>query len=615
MTAVKRQVRSAKHRLWLNHWLRDWGWWLLAATVVWTLLWLLGRLFAWQLPAGWFALAALGASLLGATASFFLSREQERHAAAVLDEAAGLKERISSGLYVQDRTDDPFAQAVVADAQNAIAGLSARAFIPIRWPGSLSASAIMLLVALGSLLLPEFDLLGRREAQAEARAKEASLKRVRTAVARPVSAIRKVAETSPDAGIDQDLKALQEALKRETDPDVLRRETVKKLDRMEDALKQKVDNERIKALSETRKRLRQLGQPADAKGELARLMASLSSGEFDKAQDSLKKLQQELAKRARGTVADKQQVEQMRNQLDELGKKLDEVAKDKQTERELKNAGLSEADMKRVLEALAKKDTKQLEKLTRELSQRLKDKGFSQEQLQKMLEKMRQRQAASQQCRQMADKMNKAARDLEKGDTQAAQDELGEAAEMLSEMEQLEQSLNDLEGQLAELAEARWELEDTEVEDDLTCRKCNGTGFRKDGAPCPHCNGTGSCGNRGRGQGARDRDDSAEVAFEDRKVKGRDAPGGRIISQQFVKGSPLKNRSQIELQDAARAAEIDASDALEKDRIPRIYRRGVKTYFDRLGDDFRPDAQAAPGGAKDPPADVRKQAVPARPPP
>src|SRR5436190_23257316 len=37
MSTIERQVRAAQHRLWLNRFLRFWGWSLLAATVLWTL--------------------------------------------------------------------------------------------------------------------------------------------------------------------------------------------------------------------------------------------------------------------------------------------------------------------------------------------------------------------------------------------------------------------------------------------------------------------------------------------------------------------------------------------------------------------------------------------------
>jgi hypothetical protein len=198
--------------------------------------------------------------------------------------------------------------------------------------------------------------------------------------------------------------------------------------------------------------------------------------------------------------------------------------------------------------------------------------------------------------------MSNAGRQMKESDTEAAQDELGQAAEMLSEMEQMEQSLNDLEGQLAELDQARDELSEG-AEGSESCGTCSGTGFRKDGAPCAECNGTGRCGGRGRGAGPRDRDDNVQAGFRDEKVKGRSGRGGSIVGQQFVKGQQLRNRSQAEIAEAARAAEIDATDALERENIPRVYRRAVRNYFDRLGDQFGDTPQETPAGpAGTPPA-------------
>ena len=81
--------------------------------------------------------------------------------------------------------------------------------------------------------------------------------------------------------------------------------------------------------------------------------------------------------------------------------------------------------------------------------------------------------------------------------------------------------------------------------------------------------------------------------------------GGKIVSQQFVKGQHLKGKSEVEFYDATSAAEIDATDALNRDRIPRAYRKGVRNYFDRLGDEFKPDKSEKPE-----PAGEKKDASP-----
>mgnify|MGYP001603307597 CR=1 FL=1 len=601
MTLIEQQVRKTQHRLWMNRWLRVWGWWLTGATAAWVVAWVAVRLFSLRWPMGWAALGGLAVSIMGAIVWLVLTREARDRAAVVLDEAAGLKERISTGLHVWNNSDDPFAQAVVADAQRAVAGITARAFIPIRWPGSLSISAMCLLVGVLSLLLPEFDLLKKKETRASDAARLAELNRVRSVVAKPISAIQKIAEKSDDLNLDKELKALEEAAKRETDPSVVRRETAKHLDKVEDALKAKAESEKYQQLNETKKRFKQMASPDDPKGQLSQLMESLNRGDLKQAQEQIKKAQEQLAKNARDSKADPGKVEEMKQQLKELSDKLNKAAEDKQSERDLKNAGASEADVQRVFDALAKKDKAQLEKLAKELSERMKDGGAMKEQMEKLINKMQSRQESCKQMKEMADKMAEACKNAGQGDTQAAQDALGQAGQMLSQMEQVEQSLNDLESQMSELDKARegmsekgeGEGEGEKPEDQSECEQCKGKGT-KEGGQCGGCKGTGKKKHgHGKGSDPLESTDEMEVKYINKREKTPQSQGGQVIGQEYVKSRQLKNVSQAELYDAAKAAEAEATDSLDKERIPRAYRRGVRTYFDRLGDQIKDGVKPA----------------------
>ncbi len=604
MSELDRRIKQARLRLWLNRWLVQFGWSLLVAGILLSVLLVSDRLFALQLPMWWAAAAALWAGVIGSVAWLWITRESGLAAAMALDHGAGLRERVSTGMHARSESDDPFAAAVVYDAERRVTGLSVRKVLPLRWPRSLSAGAVMLIVAALSMRLPVFDVLNRNEALAKAEDQQLALARVRSVVAKPVSAISQSVGSDADEDVKRQLTELERALQPDSTSDaaVLRREALKKLDRLEDTFKTKSQEERFKALEETKKRLKMMGGPRDPQSELKSLIESLSAGDFQDAQAELKRLQEQLAKRDRAGKTDPKQVEQLKKQLDNLAKQLQQAGEDQQqSQRELQNAGMSEADVKRVLDALAKKDPKQLEKMAKELAERLKEQGVSEEQLRQMMEKLAQRQQASEQLKKMAEKFSGAAGQLQQGNTEAAQDELGEAGEMLSEMEQLEQSLNELEAQMAMVSDARDELSEEPGEDDLACKQCNGTGFRKDGAACPHCNGSGECsggGDRGRAFGARQRDDNVQVAFKNSKAQVKTTKGGRIISQQFVKGEQLKGKSEAEFYDAAMAAEIEATDALNRDRIPRMYRKGVRDYFDRLGENFKPE-----GGGDAPPKD------------
>jgi len=602
MSTIEKQVRNARHRLWINRWLGQFGWSLFVGACLWALTVIADRLFSLGLPLRWIAISGGGLCLLASLIWLFRSREHNLAAAVALDESAGLKERVSTALATQSEADDPFSRAVAADAERSVTGLSAKKLIPLRWSGSLSYGSMMLLVGLLLLLLPEFDLLKKKEAQAGLDSQAAVAARLRDVVAQPVSAISQLAEKQQDAELEKQIKALEETLRPDPakDPDVLRRETVKQLDKLQDTMKDKANEDRFKALDETKKRLKQAAEQSDPKGELGKLIDSLSAGDFQQAQKEIKELQEKLAKRSRDGKIEPKQAEALRKQLNDMAKKLEQAAQDQQSEREMQNAGLSKQDMQRVLDTLAKKDPKQIEKLAQEMAERMKEQGVTQQQLKQMMDKIAQRQQACKALKEMGKKMGDASKKLEQGDCEAAQSELGEAGEQLSEMEQLEQQLNELEGQMAQLDEARNGLNEGENEGqgegNGNCKGCGGSGFRKDGAPCPHCNGTGNgMGGAGRGSGKRDRAEGIEVGFKNSKAKVKTTKGGKIISQQFVKGQHLKGKSDVEFYDAASAAEIDATDALNRDRIPRAYRKGVKNYFDRLGDEFNPTEPAKAG--------------------
>jgi len=607
MNAIESQVARARRRLWLNRWIGQWGWSLSIATGVWLLVWIADRLFSLHWPMGLAALAGVGLSLAASVVWLMLTRDSAHLAAAALDSAAGLRERVSTSLDVQADSPNAFEAAVVSDAERSVTGLTPRKFLPVRWSGSLSISGAMLALALLSLLLPEFDLLNREEAAAQAQELSARRNRVHKALSKPIAVVKKVAQQNPDLDLQDDADRLDDPLdgRRAGDTDFIRRETLKQLDHLRDALSKKADAEKFRSHRETKKRLRQIGEPSDPKSELTELMSHLAAGEFDAAEKEVKKRQN------------------LQKQLEELEQKLKKAAENqrqekqlnKQCKQQLQNSGLSEKEAESVLNALAKKDPKQLAKMAKDLAKRLKGQGVTQEQMKQMLKKMqkqmKQQKASCKQCQKMGQKMGQAAKSMEQGNMKQAGQKLEEAGDMLNEMEQLEQALNELESQLSDLEDAKDDLEGEfdPDKDDLACDMCDGEGFLPDGSPCPKCNRKGDKkggGGRGRGAGGRDRDDSAKTSTVNRKAKTQRGKGGSIVAQQFVKGKQLKGESRVEFSEAIGAHEIETTDALNRDRIPRRYRKGVKRFFDRIEDDFEKsdsgddtkDKPAAKGGDK-----------------
>ncbi len=627
MSNLEREVGRAKRRLWLNRWLEIVGWCLVIGIGLWIALWVPHRLFSMKWPMDSVALGILGASVVASFVWLMIRREGMLDAAGALDAAAGLNERTSTSVALAKAELDPFETAVQHDAEHSVTGINARRFLPVRWSGSLSLSGMMLLIAALSLLIPELDLLGKDAENVGAKVNAAENQAKAEALKRPVSIIEEIANKNPDVDIsDMSRKLDPKALSRmDSDPGFKRRMAKKQLNTLKDALKNKADSEKFRTQREVNKRLRQIGQPEDPRSELRELMSQMSAGDFGEAQEEVKKLKEKLAKRARDGKLDPAAAQKMKEQLNDLAKKLKEAsqkqqaAQDRQSQQQLQNAGMTKEEAQRTLDDLAKKDPEQLKKMAEDLAQRMKDKGVTKEQMENLLNKLQQEQKAQEkankQCEKMGESMGKASKSLEEGDTEQAQKELGEAGEQLSDMEQMEQALNDLESQMDDLQDAEEDLEEFDDSDDEgDCQQCDGTGFLPDGAPCPKCQGNGNGqgqggqgqggqggqGGRGRAFGQRDRNDNVKTATRNVRAKTKNGKGGSVVGQQFVKGSQMKGESEVEFGEAFKAGEIDATDSLNRGRIPRKYKKSIRRYFDRIRDDI--DTGKAPVESGDEPA-------------
>lgn len=66
------------------------------------------------------------------------------------------------------------------------------------------------------------------------------------------------------------------------------------------------------------------------------------------------------------------------------------------------------------------------------------------------------------------------------------------------------------------------------------------------------------------------------------RVRGRIAKKGRVVGSFFVEGMQVRGESQVEFEDAVLSASEEESEALEKTKIPRKYRKYVRDYFDMM---------------------------------
>jgi hypothetical protein len=196
---------------------------------------------------------------------------------------------------------------------------------------------------------------------------------------------------------------------------------------------------------------------------------------------------------------------------------------------------------------------------------------------------------------EVAEKLKQAGQCLQKGDQAGARENLQAAAKEI-------QDLLERMGDAQALAEAMEAL--ARAGQAVANGQCFGNGFPGFGRGGKPGRGVGTWyddnewlynpGERGElwdnsdgvmptmdSRGNTDRDVQRPDNMDPSMVKGKMAPGAPLPSVS-LKGVSIKGSSKVEFSEAASAAQTEAQNALNQDRVPRAYRDQVKSYFDDL---------------------------------
>ncbi|MBN1491867.1 MAG: hypothetical protein JXA69_18290 [Phycisphaerae bacterium] len=610
MTELNRKIRLAQRRLWLNRWLRLLGWSAALAAGAYTLAILPNKLFSltenpWY-PLG-AALGAVGAALVGSGAWFLITRESRQTAAAALDVAAGLKERISSGLFCAG-VDDPFAQAVVVDAERVSQSITPRSHLRVSYPASVNyALGTVLLAVLVSFVIPPMDLLGTQEERVAETQQEAITERTQVAVKRTFEEARKLAQKDPLLKDVEGLKELDSLLEAKVEtPLEVRQEAMKKFDNfLQNAEKQRElgGQEQLEAVKRMLRHASDLQRNQEGLSE--KLNQAMAAGDFKSAQETLQKIQQQLEQAAK-TPEEKEKAEAMKEQLGQLAQRLEKAAAaqklDKKTAEALEKAGLDAKAVEKKLAELSKED---LERIAEQLQKQ----GMSQEQAEKIAKQLQDQKKACQSCKSLAQGLNQAASAMSQAAGASAasssnMEGLTAASEQLGQLEQLEQQLQGLDATLANLQDMKDSL-------GKPCSQCNGTGQR-DGHPCSGCGGTGcqgqgASGQQGGGMGrlGQGRGGIApEEATDFRLTKERTqvfTELGTIIGQSFENGEQIKGEASAAFVETAISPDQETIEAKKEQPLPRQYHSTEKAFFDRVNRDLIDQtSSSAPPSASEP---------------
>jgi hypothetical protein len=482
-----------------------------------------------------FAVAA-GLSVVSAGALASVSGASRLDAAVAIDRVFHLNERVSSAWTLPgDLRETPAGRAVIADASLRLAGLDVAAEFGLRMPRR--AWVVLIPAAAAGLLLFAPSWM---PALAEAKSKETvdtkEFTKQTEALSKKIASQRQTIDKQKFPEADKLLAAIAKKTEELAKAPPARKDKLMvELNALTDALKDR--QKQLGSPEQVNRQLKQLKE-LGSQGPADEFAKDLARGEFDKAAQELKKLQEKLMS---GKMSETEK-KALREQLTEMAKKLHELAN--------------------------------LDQRKKQLEEARKNGGISQQQYEREMQKLEEQSKGLQQLKQLANKLSQAQEALQKGDAKKAAEAMGMSQQQLAEMSKQLEEMQSLDTAMADVQDAKNGMSAdsmNQLGDDLnrlgmnfSMRRGNGNGF-------------------GRAQAQGDRPEAPdETSLYSSKVQ-QQLKKGRAVMQGFTKpGKTVKGESIIDIQAEIEAGTGAAADALSNQKIPRNLEKHVRSYYDQL---------------------------------
>ena len=487
----------------------------------------------------WAPFALAGAfGLIAAAVIAALHGPSRVDAAVAIDQKFHLNERLSTTLTLpEEMRSTPAGRALVSDTLKHINGLDIPSQFGLRLPRRAWLPLIPGILAIGMLFLD----LGQKLVNASSSSTSETIDK--KVVAKTTAALKKAVNnqrkdidknqyTETDKLLAQIEKAADNLSK---SPPAEKDKVMVELNKLTDALK-----ERQKQLGSTEQINRQLQQLKEmaANGPADEFAKDMAKGDFQKAAQELKKLQEKLASGQMTQDEKKALKEQM-------------------------------ADMKKQLEKLAN-----FEQRKKQLEEARKNGGLSKEQFEQQMAKLNEQSKDLQKLQKLASQLSTAQQALEKNDTKKAAEALGMGQK---ELEQLAQQVKELES----LDQAMADLQD--AKNGMANDGMNQIGDQIDGANMLGNNRRQGNGMGGRGRGQGDRPEAPDdVRSYNTHTKGQLGKGKAIVTGEGPRGKQTKGISILDIQGETEAAGVAAAEALSNQKIPNGVKKHVVGYFDQI---------------------------------
>lgn len=554
MQAVHRVVRKASLRLFARLFLQK-----LAVTTFVAVLGVLGAKVGF-----WLAGVALDASatiaiaaavaLASAALWALLARPRGVAVARAVDEAAGLRESLSTA-WIYEKQTDPWSAAVRGDAERRAAAVDVRAALPLTlgqfWKAPPIAAAA---VAIIWFVLPASspDIFGwMRQAEEQARAQE-ELQEAQVAIKVAEEIAQQVAEKT---GQQFENLTPDQNLELKT-PQAMRMAALDKLTQAEQALREEIEKgENTMKLQAMRRELSRMKQPGP--GPAAEFARELARGDFQAANEKLQELREKLEA---GELSEADR-EQLAKQLQNMQEQLEQIAQDRASlENALQQAGMSQEQAQQLAEQLAQQagNPQQMQQMLQQAMQQMQN--LSPEQQQQLMQQAQQMAQACQACQNMGQQLGQMAQMCQGG----GEGEMGQMGEggMLSEMEMM---------QMEQMA-AQAMLSQTQQQ------------MASMGAMASLQGNTSSGGTQAGVGTNHDTGDETQQIEVDRHAQRTPTQLGQgpIIAERLVYGNLVRGESVAQFSQAVQAASTGVAEAIEDNVVPIEWQESLQAYFGRL---------------------------------
>lgn len=549
MDEITRQVKKAQWRLNLERFLSIVAWSLFATLLVAAIGLAIPKF--WVVPVDadvWFwswTGGSLGLGLLIAGVWTYCVRRSSVEAAIELDHRFGLKERVSSSLTLTPQERETEAgRALLHDAAARVETLDVADQFKVTPGGRFALPLIPAIAIVVLFFLSNLAPDNPTQASPNAIKIETEIKKTKEELKKALERKKTQAEEKGLKEAEAFFKQLEEAVSdnnKDRDPKT-QKEALIKLNDLAKDLQKKRDQ-----LGGSEKVKEQLSKMKDIdNGPADKAAKALQQGDFNKAQEEMKKLQEKLAKGELNEQEKQQlakQLEQMKNKVEEAVKKHEQAKQDLQDQ---------------IKQAEAAGDRQK----AGELQQKLDEMKNADKQMEKM--------------QQMADKLGQAAEQAKNGDPQQAAEQLEQLAQDLKEMQKEMDNLEMVDDMMNEVAQAKNGL----------CERCKGDG-EGDGELEGEGQGQGKKGDKpgrglGEGQGKGDRpEEQTDKAFYDSKV-GTKPKKGEAVRTGTAGGPNMAGRTTAELKQELNSGKVEQDDPLVNQRLPKSQREHARQYFDRL---------------------------------